>query len=72
VNRTPQPDSSRPRLNRPQFRSQWQRANAEINALVTMGIKLQALMPSLYEGVTGEAVPDFDVSVEWEEVADAG
>lgn len=66
------PQSTRPRYSAPEFDSQWRKANAEIKALVDLGIKLQSLMPALYEGVLGKEVPDYDSTLEWDDVEETG
>lgn len=58
--------SPKKRMTEPQFRAQWMKAQEEIALLINRAVAVQSLMPSLYEGVTGEEAPSFEARLIWD------
>lgn len=58
--------TTKKRMTQTQFRSQWMKAQEEIALLINRAVAVP-LMPSIYEGVTGEEAPSFEAKFIWDD-----
>lgn len=57
------------RMTKPEYRAQWMKAQEEIADLIYRAVKVQALLPALYEGALAEKAPEFEPEWKWDKEA---